>query len=288
MLRKLMDVSGELRPVLRPTRITSQTLEQAFKEDPDVFWAEYGAKFSANVHQFAKHEWLRKCFTEDEKVFSRRDVGSRGVFYYLGVDLGSVDDHTTFTVVHRDADGNIILDYHDNWDPMSDEHQGEIDPEKIKTHIRWICSQFYVRRAILDQYNGWVMKNDLHEMGLRQFEDLFITPKLKREMFSLTRDYLRNTKVLGYWDPILCSELQRLRLLLKSNYEFSVYKPKGSKDDSVDSFVRAVWSAVQEEHTKGRELRTDQQRARHGKILKMREVRRQGRMMMRGNRWGKR
>lgn len=266
-----------------PTKITSQTLKQSYDEDPDVYWAEFGAKFSANVLQFAKREWLSACFSEDPTEFEKRDLGLRGIWHYMGIDLGYVDDHTTFTIVHLDQDGNVVLDYHEDWDPK--DHGGAINAEDIQNHIRNLCSKFYIRRGMLDQFNGWVMTDDLHNMGFRQFENVSITGKLKREMFDMCRDYLRNAKILGYWDHTLCSQLQQLRMLVKSNYEFSIYKPRGTKDDSVDSFVRAVWLARDEDTGRGREFRTDDQRVRRNQMRRAREMNRGNRMIRTGNRW---
>jgi len=234
--------------------LPSKTLRQYYYKDPEGYMTEYGAKFSGRTTKFIdRKEDLIACIVPKMKP---KHNGIARKPYFMGIDVGLVDDGTAITITHEE-DSCIELDYHDirYAGKGKYKHVERLDIEKhIVDWVDDLCKSFYIQEGIFDQWHGIGIEQLLHKKNLRQFHIVTMTADLASRMYGnfLTLMYVNRLRLFDYPLPHnptpgthspLITEILDLDKERKSKNIIVVKAPNimGKHDDASDSLVRSIW-----------------------------------------------
>jgi hypothetical protein len=236
--------------------LPGQTLKDEYYKNPESFMIEFGAQFSGRSTKFIdRKEDLFLCVDPNRKPVAR---GVHKTSYFMGVDVGLVEDGTSISITHVEGE-NIILDYHDT---RSAGHGAYAAYERLDLEdhvINWIvelCDLFYIEKGIFDQWHGVGLESFLSKRGLYQFSSVHMSADLNSKMYQnfLTLMFTKRLDLYDYPIPKdtsytahspLITELLSLKKERKSKNIIVVEAPKivGKHDDASDSLVRSIWLA---------------------------------------------
>jgi phage terminase large subunit-like protein len=228
------------------------------RRDKVNFLCEFGGEFSDAVVA-----WI-----DDEKTFRecvhKRPIPTKGVTneqYFMGVDLSSKNDGTSIAIVHRDHESKkIILDYadvffsseSDVWDSTDSIYAQctrykELEFIKINDiakDIQELSKWFPIRDGWFDQWTGYALLEQLHNMGMKQFRVEQVTDTLNSNVYTLAKSLYMEGLLDLFDHPVLVPEMLGLEAEHKAKNKVKVRAPnkKGAHDDISDAFVRAVWA----------------------------------------------
>lgn len=232
--------------VANPKAVTSEYLKKEMTRLGEKgFQAAYEAQFTMGVTSFIESpEWLTNAF-DPARFFTLR--AKRGVWYYVGVDLGFERDKSAISVVHRTNDNEIVQDYLRVFWP-EDYTNDEVMYADILDSLEAVYKEFEPRKTIIDQHEGRGMKFASSRFGLK-IEYVHITEVKHSEMAKLFRSYLRSGKFKTSMadGETFRKELVGLRKEMRRNDIIRVQKPQGGYDDEFDATIRSVWAAIDEE-----------------------------------------
>lgn len=249
-------------------------LKQKYYADPAVFMVEHGAQFSDRLRGWLEREEdLLACIDAEHRPVER---GMSRAPYFLGIDVGLINDGTTVCLCRVEGD-HIIVDYHESWYagiPWKDvnphlqspstpyaaqlDKVERLDFDEIANWIVSLCQRYYVVAGLFDRWNGIPLEQALHKKGLTQFQSDFFSKDQKSKMFQAAKLMMFDRKLVLYDWPRpegarlgrspFCHELLNLQAEQHSSNMVVVSAPKiaGAHDDISDAFVRAVWLATEE------------------------------------------
>ena len=233
--------------------IEAEELEKRYYKDPIVFMTEYGAEFSDRTRGWidVKSD-VTDCIDPSARQITQ---GASGITYFMGVDLGLVNDGTAAAVVHINSDKKIVVDYVDQIKAGRGrfENKPRLEFDDAAQYIEGLTRRFKIQEGIFDQWSGVPFEQALVKLGLKQFKSLEIRKELASEMYQGFKDVLWNKGIILYNDPVqgdeeFCEYISEL-LTLQSHYHtkhvITVEAPRidGKHDDLSDALVRAVYLA---------------------------------------------
>lgn len=241
------------------TTLSSSFLKGRYQQDPIAYDCEFGAQFSDRVKSWMPEEYLRRVIVPG---LSQKTMGIPRQPHFIGLDVGFKDDGTAIAISHitqdTDENGKIVdkieLDYV-GWRQAGVppyENKDILDFEEIAEWIKEVCQSFYAVQGLLDQHNGVMVHQNLHKMGLTQFEMIYHTRNFNSQLYQnfmmLSIDKklrIFNDKPDEFRDSDLIDELLKLQVVQYSKNVISVEAPKlkGNYDDRSDAIMRSVWLA---------------------------------------------
>jgi intein/homing endonuclease len=241
------------------TTLSSSFLKGRYQQDPIAYDCEFGAQFSDRVKSWMPEEYLRRVIVPG---LSQKLMGMPRQPYFVGLDVGFKDDGTAIAISHvtQDTDDNgkivdkIELDYV-GWRQAGVppyENRDILDFSEIAEWIKETCQKFYAVQGLLDQHNGVMVHQNLHKLGLTQFEMVYHTRNFNSQLYQnfmmLCIDKklrIFNDKPDEHQDSDLIDELLKLQVVQYSKNVISVESPKlkGNYDDRSDAIMRSVWLA---------------------------------------------
>lgn len=242
--------SSEANPAL-----TSTFLKTRYRRDPDVFMREYGAQFSESSKAYVEDQEKLKMVVSDRPYIHR---GSTRSYYFMGIDLGLVNDGTGISIGHVEwlpsgvGEENRVKVVHDlteglyaGIDPFEASDQLLLDD--VVERVAKLCVDFPILAGVIDQWCGPPMEQALKKKGLKQFELVNFTRTLNSEIYTTLKTlYLaEQVDIAGGWDSPLVQEMLTLDKKVLPGFLIKVECPQlaGYHDDLSDSFARMVWVA---------------------------------------------
>ena len=255
--------SWEINPNLE-----SEFLRSRFKRDSSVFMVEYGAEFGDS-----KRSWLKDKDTFKTKCIvpgNFKVKGELGQPYFLGMDVGQINDGTAITVGHWE-DERLIVDYsrvyygHHTAYGLPDRYDFSRLPvetpqslRSIAKEVQELCKKFYIVKGYFDQYGGLALLEHLKEAGVNQLEVLNVNRTLNSEIYSslglliaenniqlpVPHEYFKDG--IAYPEAeVFVKELFNLEETQHSKYVITVEAPpvEGMHDDQSDSLARMAFCA---------------------------------------------
>jgi len=208
------------------------------------------------------------------KDLKPRDRGAPREVHFAGIDVGLVNDGTSIALT-RINQGKVELVYHEIWyakrrwkdvnphliSPLvpyanSLQDVSRLDMAEIANWFKALTTRFYIQKGIFDQWSGIVFEQELHKLGLRQFEsrNFFATDSSLMyqtfKMFMYNKqlalyDYPRNTNADGSdggrRSPLI-QEILELQAYSGGKNIVTVEAPRstGKHDDMSDALARSI------------------------------------------------
>ena len=249
---------------VNPT-VPASVFKEKFAQDRNVFFTEFGGEFTdRTLGWIDEPEDLYACIDPSLKPRSRGDARRP---YFVGFDLGLVNDASAIAIVHLDAEENVVLDYIGKIKAGEGDFvdQTRLDFDAVANWIHLLSRRFYFHQGMFDMWNAIPLEQALAKKGLEQMKGEHFTAPLNSMIYQ-------NFKAL-MWDKRLrlydiqpkererieasgkelpdhleyIEELKSLQAEYKSKYVINVQAPQtaGKHDDLSDALVRAVWLASQ-------------------------------------------
>lgn len=240
-----------------PTWEVNQTVEPEFlinshRDDPRVFWVEFGAKFDASERNWIDSvEDILACVDKGRKVSFNAPAKMP---HFIGIDVGLVNDYTAISIGHLDEKNNIVVDVVDRIRAGEGKYIGQ-ERLTLEDVVSWIgdyCKRFHIVGGYYDQHLGNPFEDVLVRNGLTQFNQMNMTRNSISKIFKNFKTLMYEKRIRFYNDveeegklEDYLLELSRLVATPHSKYITTVEAPnlKGAYDDMSDAMVRMVWAA---------------------------------------------
>jgi hypothetical protein len=242
--------------MVNPKKCPPEILKAARKANRTKFMCEYGGEFSDTITAWVEDEYeFKRCVTER----TQPNRGIHDVPYYYGIDLGFKVDGTAVSIVHKDDNGKIMLDYANVWysgasdiwdlDDSVYKNCGKyatldlLRMNDIVAEIKELAKNFPAKAGVFDQHNGYALAELFTNEHMSQFEMQSFSESLNSDVYQLVKR-LYAEQLLDLFDhPILVNEMLTLEGEKRAKDRVIVRAPSraGAHDDISDSFCRAVW-----------------------------------------------
>lgn len=239
----------EVNPTVPP-----EEYETNYQTKPNVFFAEYGAKFSDRTAGWIQTEQdLLNCLSE---TLTRKMSGPTLLPHFLGLDLAQSGDASAAAIGHIE-NGKVVTDYVGQIKAGVGKYEGltRLPFEAIVDWVWELSRRFFFEEGLFDQWYGIVFEQLLHKKGLIQLKMKNLTKAQNSEM-ARTFKVLMFSKRLVLYDPrgetdgvkyTYIEELLSLQAEKHSKYIITVEAPNDPEkhDDRSDALLRMVWLASQ-------------------------------------------
>ena len=174
--------ANNMLAVQAPTwEVNPKMSAQAFKEeyafDPRKFSVEFGAEFSDRTLGWLDDKSdLIDCI---DKSLRPRSRGHARQAYFVGFDLGLVNDASAIAITHINAEGRIVLDYIGKMKAGEGEFadKDRLDFEEVAAWIHLLSRRFRFYKGLFDQWGAIPLEQALIKKGLTVLEGkLFTAP----------------------------------------------------------------------------------------------------------------
>jgi len=245
---------------------------QKFAENANAFFTEYGAFFTdRSLGWIDDRKDLLSCVEPSHHPVV---MGNPRMSYYLGFDLGLVNDPSSVAIVHneldRDGKAIIVLDYIDEIQAGKGKYKTleRLDFDEISKWLHDLSRRFHIKEGLFDQWNHIPLEQALTKLGLVQIKSEYMGSQLNSQIYQNFKAMLWDRKVRLYdlseserkslsdkgekipdeapFAPYL-NQILSLQAEVKSKYIVDVRAPHGADnhDDLADALARAVWLASQ-------------------------------------------
>lgn len=250
--------------------ISAMVFKEAYAFDPRMFFQEFGAEFTARTTNWLEQpEDLIACVDRSLKAKSR---GTPRMPYFVGFDLGLVNDASSIAITHIEPGGHIMLDYIGKIQAGVGEfaNKERLDFEEVAAWIHVLSRRFHFHKGLFDQWGAIPLEQALAKKGLAMFEGKLFSQREKSEIWanlkSMIWDRVDGRPRLVLYDISerekaaylkreerapehleYIQELLDLQATYKTNYIVEVEAPQteGKHDDMADALARSVWLASQ-------------------------------------------
>jgi hypothetical protein len=245
--------------------VPAGVFKEKYAQDANVFFTEFGGEFTDRTLGWLDNpDDLYACIDPNLKPRSRGDARRP---YFVGFDLGLVNDASAIAIVHLDDQQRIVLDYiaqiKAGEGEFADKERLEFDD--VANWIHALSRRFYFHTGMFDMWNAIPLEQALAKKGLQQMKGEHFTAPLnsmifqnlksmiwdkKLVLFDITDTERRKLQAAGKEVPDhlpYLDELKSLQAEYKSKYIINVQAPQtdGKHDDMSDALARAVWLASQ-------------------------------------------
>ncbi len=240
---------------VNPT-VPASEFEKHYVKDPNVFFTEYGGRFSDRTRGWIEVEDdLIACV--DKKARPKTQAPTR-MPHYLGLDVALVNDYSAMAIGHLDHNhGKVVLDYIERIRAGEGKYQNQerLEFDQVADWVLDVSRKFYIAEGMFDQWAGIPMEQALVKRGLSQIKSVFHQKNLSSQMYQNFKNLMLDEKLSLFDFPIpngkehcdYISELMELQAETESKYVVVVEAPQieGKHDDFSDALVRMVWTATQ-------------------------------------------
>jgi hypothetical protein len=250
---------------VNPT-VPAQVFKEKFAQDRNVFFTEFGGEFTDRTLGWLDDpEDLYACIDPAAKPRTRGDARRP---YFVGFDLGLVNDGSAIAIVHLDDQNRVALDYIGQIKAGEGEYADKtrLEFDDVVNWIYTLSRRFYFHQGMFDMWNAIPLEQGLAKKGLQQMKGEHFTAQLNSLMFQNMKSLMWDKRLVLYdmtakeKQKLAASgkerapehlpyieELKELQAEYKSKYIINVQAPQtaGKHDDMSDALVRAVWLASQ-------------------------------------------
>lgn len=241
--------SGQTLSFQAPTwevneNVSPEYLHGEYLSDPDAFDNEYGAKWSGHSANYIRDpDIYYSCVTGREVL-----KGTRGKTYYLGIDVGLVNDSTGLCISHPEKD-KVIIDTLVELKAGEGRYEGQqrLELGQVADEIDALHARFAITKAWYDQWQGFGLEEFLRAKGLNnQFEMKLFSPQEHSDMYQTFRRLLREGKIVMFPHDKFAHQLLLLIQETVSGHKLKVDHASGEHNDLVDCVVRSVFLSYME------------------------------------------
>lgn len=269
------DSSSNMLAVQAPTWEVNPTISASvFKEeyafDPRKFAVEFGAEFSDRTLGWLEDpQDLLDCI---DKSLRPRSRGQARQAYFVGFDLGLVNDASAVAISHIDPEGRIVVDYVGKMKAGEGEHadKDRLEFEDVAHWLYILSRRFRFYKGLFDQWGAIPLEQALAKKGVTQLEGKLFSQKEKSEIWqnfkSMLWDRVGDKPRLALYDITdrekqeylrreetppehyeYIEEILQLQATFKSKYVIEVQAPQtdGKHDDLADALARSIYLASQ-------------------------------------------
>lgn len=252
---------------VNPT-VPASVFKDAYAYDPRMFFQEFGAEFSDRTLGWLEDSAdLFACIDKGLKVKNR---GAPRVPYFVGFDLGLVNDPSAIAITHIDETNRIVLDYIGQIQAGVGDfaNKERLDFEEVAAWIHLFSRRFHFHKGLFDQWGAIPLQQALAKKGLSMFEGKLFTSREKSEIWANLKSMIwdrvdrrprlvlyditeqekakylqRDEKPPEHLEYI--TQLLELQATYKSQYIVEVQAPQtaGKHDDLADALARSVYLA---------------------------------------------
>lgn len=250
---------------VNPT-VSASVFKDAYAEDPRIFFTEWGGEFTDRTLGWLENpEDLLACI---DKELRPRTRGQPRRQYFVGFDLGLVNDASAIAITHIDENNRIVLDFIGQMMAGEGEYADKerLEFDDVAAWIYGLSRRFHFHSGLFDQWGAIPLEQALAKKGLTQIEGKLFSPQEKSQiwqnfksmiwdkrlvLFDITPEerqkYLSREEIppdhLAYIQQML-----ELQATYKSRYVVEVEAPQtdGKHDDLADALSRSVWLASQQ------------------------------------------
>lgn len=252
--------------------IPAGEFRQKAAENLVSFFTEYGADFSDQTLGWIDDpQELLACVDVTARPLL---MGNPRVSYYLGFDLGLVNDPSSVAIVHNEVDRHgktmVVLDYIDEIQAKKGKYQNKdrLDFDEIADWLLDLSRRFHIKEGLFDQWNHIPLEQALLKRGLTQLKAEYMGSQLNSQIYQNFKAQMWDQKLRLYdlsdherkqledkgekvaavppYAPYL-RQLLELQAEVKSKYIIDVRAKNGAShhDDLADALARAIWLASQ-------------------------------------------
>jgi hypothetical protein len=249
---------------VNPT-VSAEVFQEYYAEDARVFFTEFGAEFTDRTLGWLEDpEDLFSCIDKQARPRTR---GQARRPYFMGFDLGLVNDASAMAIVHINEESKIVLDYIGQIKAGEGEflNKDRLEFEDVAAWIHQVSRMFNIREGLFDQWNSIPLEQALAKKGLQQIKSEHMSAQRNSEIFQNLKSMIWDKRLVLYditeqdkaklrarEEPVpehleYIQQLLELQAEYKSKYVVSVQAPQtdGKHDDLPDALARAVWLASQ-------------------------------------------
>jgi intein/homing endonuclease len=244
------------------SNLSSEFLHNEYNSSRSNFSVEYGAQFSDRVKAWIEDPTIVRQNIVPGLAYIRRS--SNRIPHFMGIDIGLKEDGTAVCICHHEEE--LINGVRENLIQVDecqvrfaqDEGKKHFTPQELADWLHSFTNNFFIVKALMDQYYGMGIIPLLEDKGLRQFEYRIFTETLNSQIYQnlLTQLISSNIRLPEEErvidgriekDSALVQELLTLQAYQKSKYIVKVEAPdrKNAHDDRSDAFARAVLLATE-------------------------------------------
>ena len=250
---------------VNPT-IAASVFKNAYAEDPRIFFTEWGGEFTDRTLGWLENQQdLLACVDKDLRPRTR---GQPRKPYFLGFDLGLVNDASAAAITHIDERNRIVLDFIGQMKAGEGDHadKDRLEFDDVAAWLYSLSRRFHFHSGLLDQWGAIPLEQALAKKGLTQIEGKLFSPQEKSQIWQNLKSMIWDKRVVLFdispeekmkylareEDPPehheYIRQLLELQATYKSRYVVEVQAPQteGKHDDLADALSRSVWLASQQ------------------------------------------
>jgi hypothetical protein len=254
---------------VNPT-ISASVFKEEYAFDARKFMQEFGADFSDRTLGWLEDADDLLCCID--KTLKPRTRGDARRPYFVGFDLGLVNDASAIAISHISDEQRIVLDYVGTMKAGEGEFANvdRLEFEDVADWIYTLSRRFYFFKGIFDQWGAIPLEQALARKGITQLEGQLFTPAQKSQIWqnfkSMMWDRVDGKPRLAIYDLMekdkaayiergekvpehlpYIQELLQLQARYKSKYVVEVQAPQveGKHDDMADAIARSIYLASQ-------------------------------------------
>lgn len=243
-------MTGAISGGLKRPIVNRDSLQEEFIADPDAFQREALALFSDSISGFFNTGLVRGAVTPD--IFEREPLprathpNDPVPMYVAALDPAFKRDAFGFVIVHKDGDGNVVVDVARRWKAVAGE---VLNPTTILNEIKPLLKAYRIPVVYSDQYHLESLQQ-LAIMNGFSIEGVSFTAKSKASIYGnlqqiVNRQKLRLLDTHGF-DPAgeMINELITIERRLTSQGGVQISAPVGKHDDMASVLALATEKAT--------------------------------------------
>lgn len=216
--------------VMNPTvGRTSETILEAYEEDPEAARAEYGAEFRNDISSFVEREAVEACIEA-----GTRERPPQRQYRYIGfVDpSGGSMDSMTMAIAHKEGDTAILDVVREVRPPFS--------PEAVASEFADVLKAYRISQVLGDKYAGEWVREPFQRRGIFYLPNAAPKSDLYRDLLPLINsraaDLLENERMV--------SQLCGLERKTGRSGKDSIDHAPNAHDDVANAVAGAITSAM--------------------------------------------
>lgn len=248
-------------------------LNDRFDREPEVFWTEYGAKFTTTISGFFKFpEKIRECIDVLEwkeeydeagnklnvPIYREESLYQNGRHkYYIALDPALSDNGYAMCMAHLERDDNmrpiVVIDQWKKWsvDDPEFENYDFIDIEFIDNYVLGLTRNFKVSMIAYDQFESGASIQKFIKMGINAVRTRF-TRAYNMTIYKTLRAAIYDKRVSLLFNEDGINELIHLQEKKINKREFKVQAALSgdvTTDDMADVLANVVQIVLENEMT---------------------------------------
>lgn len=230
-------------------------LKKEFRENPDVFKAEYGGEFLEAAESYVKLATFESCIDTARQNVVQFSPDSIGTKYFWGLDLGMQHDGTALAISHWQPSSNLtpgatlVFDYIDRLMVGEGKYENvkQLPLEDVLAWLQRINALLPCHKGATDQHGGSMLVQLLEKYGIRGLDLVHLTTGINSQMYMTLKGLMEQRKVSFPAEEKFKAEMKLVEAYYVGKYQIKVQAPqeKGAHDDQSDAAALSSWVAQQ-------------------------------------------